>query len=254
MIQEMPVAHPSSTPSGAAYVGAPGFPSENDGPNGFDVSQARSECAPGPYTREMTGLTSGDVYVRYVARSLNAFAKDASDLTSGQFALLYIAARSHLIKPDFDRLASRWKSETALLSNGNAIRMHDAYLEIIGLGPAAVPLILDALAEGDDSPWFWALHAITREDPATENDYGYVQKMSEAWLKWGAARGYRAGSARKMSRICQASSPANMSSQAHALASTTAFPTQLEMVPGGGTLPRTVTGHLTPQEVTNSNR
>lgn len=35
--------------------------------------------------------------------------------------------------------------------------------------------------------WFWALQAITEENPANPKDAGDLRKMSEAWLKWAKA-------------------------------------------------------------------
>ena len=52
-----------------------------------------------------------------------------------------------------------------------------------------VPLILAELATEPDH-WFWALHAITEENPVAPKDSGNVGKMTDAWIKWGRQRGY----------------------------------------------------------------
>ena len=62
----------------------------------------------------------------------------------------------------FFELANRWRDETALLSSVTRTAMHPAYQRIIGMGPAAVPLILRELEQRPDH-WFWALTAITGE-------------------------------------------------------------------------------------------
>lgn len=92
-------------------------------------------------------------------------------------------------KRRFDRLAESWKEETGHLSNITKKCTHPAYQEIIGLGMGAVPLILCDLKSSHDD-WFWALSAITGENPISENDAGKVNKMTEAWLLWGKAKGY----------------------------------------------------------------
>jgi len=65
--------------------------------------------------------------------------------------------------------------------------MHPAYQQIIGMGELAVPLILKEL-EKNGGHWLWALHAITREDPAKEGDD--FDAAIEAWLNWGRDQRY----------------------------------------------------------------
>lgn len=89
----------------------------------------------------------------------------------------------------FARLARKWRAETGFLSSPTKMAMHPAYQEIIGLGQSAVPLLLGKLAS-DPSYWFWALRAITKVDPVPAADRGHMQKMRDAWLKWGKDQGY----------------------------------------------------------------
>lgn len=70
---------------------------------------------------------------------------------------------------------------------------HPAYLRIIGMGRAAVPLILDEM-RSRGGHWFVALAAITGENPIAPDDRGRVRAMTDAWLRWGAGRGYLSGS------------------------------------------------------------
>src|SRR5947209_16333291 len=89
----------------------------------------------------------------------------------------------------FAELAETWRRETAPISSTTELAMHPAYQQIIGMGPAAVPLILREL---EDRPghWFWALKAITGADPVAPEDRGRVRRMARAWLDWAKAQGY----------------------------------------------------------------
>jgi len=89
----------------------------------------------------------------------------------------------------FASLAGTWRRETGMLSSVTDISMHPAYQQIIGLGPAAVPLILRELQRRPDH-WFWALSAITRENPVPPEDAGNVRRMAEAWVAFGRRHGY----------------------------------------------------------------
>ena len=88
----------------------------------------------------------------------------------------------------FESLAHRWREETAVASAPSALFMHSAYQEIIGLGPAVLPLILHDLEE-TRSHWFWALRAITGENPVPKEERGRVDRMAERWLDWGRSKG-----------------------------------------------------------------
>jgi hypothetical protein len=57
------------------------------------------------------------------------------------------------------------------------------------MGPAAVPLILRELERQPDH-WFWALTAITGEDPVRPEDAGNIERMAQAWLALGQEQGY----------------------------------------------------------------
>jgi hypothetical protein len=86
----------------------------------------------------------------------------------------------------FQRLTTQWHQATDTSSSLTAKFGHAAYQQIIGMGPAALPLIL---AELRDRPawWFWALAAIARDDPAAEADTFSAART--AWLDWAAANG-----------------------------------------------------------------
>lgn len=87
----------------------------------------------------------------------------------------------------FGMLAEQWRTETAHLSSIEMIAMHPAYQRIIGMGPDALPLILSELSR-EPEHWFWALYAITGENPVEPKDAGNLAQMAEAWLELGRKR------------------------------------------------------------------
>lgn len=91
------------------------------------------------------------------------------------------------IQLKFRGLVARWKEATGHFSSPNDIAIHPAYQQIIGMGPDALPLIFQELRDRGGN-WYWALKAITGEDPVPETDRGKVQLMKRAWLKWAEDR------------------------------------------------------------------
>jgi len=90
----------------------------------------------------------------------------------------------------FRRLAALWHQDTDFLSSMEESSDHPAYQEIIGLGPAVVPLLLRDL-ELNHTHWFDALQAITGADPVPASTGGNIAKMAEAWIHWAKDQGYR---------------------------------------------------------------
>jgi hypothetical protein len=91
---------------------------------------------------------------------------------------------------EFHSLARTWKQATSHSSSPAAIAMHPAYQRIIGMGPVAIPLILHEL-ETEPHLWFWALKAITGEDPVQPGQRGKIREMAQAWLRWGNEHGFQ---------------------------------------------------------------
>jgi hypothetical protein len=95
------------------------------------------------------------------------------------------------VQPDlarrFGELAAQWRDETFGSSMIQDIVMHPAYQHIIGMGPAALPLLLREMRDSHDY-WFWALTAIAGRDVADgaedEDD------ARTRWLQWGRDQGY----------------------------------------------------------------
>jgi hypothetical protein len=93
------------------------------------------------------------------------------------------------LEEEFRLLVDKWVEETAHLSSPNKQALHPSYQRIIGLGAPALPLILSEL-QRKARFWFWALTAITGEQPVRETDFGNVRAMRDTWLQWGRERGY----------------------------------------------------------------
>ncbi len=87
----------------------------------------------------------------------------------------------------FEELAEVWIDETQFESNLSATFTHEKYMQIIGLGPAAIPFLLQRLP---DEPWRWdgALRFITRLN------VGDSAKSSEetvaAWQDWARSQSF----------------------------------------------------------------
>jgi hypothetical protein len=90
----------------------------------------------------------------------------------------------------FIRLKDEWKSKRGPESSPVNLAMHPAYLKIIGMGQAAIPLLLRELERQPDM-WFLALRSITEEDPVSEEHRGNVKAMAGDWVEWGRESGYQ---------------------------------------------------------------
>lgn len=88
----------------------------------------------------------------------------------------------------FRDLAQRWQKDTEASSSILRMVRHPAYQEIIGMGPAVVPLLLAELKRRPDY-WFAALQQITGENPAPKECAGKLSDVTAAWLEWGKRKG-----------------------------------------------------------------
>jgi hypothetical protein len=80
------------------------------------------------------------------------------------------------LRARFQRLAAEWKERSRYFSNTAQMAMLPSYQRIIGMGWDAVPLILEELQREPDQ-WFWALEAITEENPVPREAAGKVRLM-----------------------------------------------------------------------------
>ena len=92
------------------------------------------------------------------------------------------------LRPRFQRLVAEWKEQARYLSNTAQMAMLTPYQRIIGMGMPAVPLILNELGREPDQ-WFWALEAITEQNPVPAESLGKIQAMADAWVQWGIQQG-----------------------------------------------------------------
>jgi hypothetical protein len=92
------------------------------------------------------------------------------------------------IRERFRRHVTEWKARSRHLSNTAQMAMLEPYQGIIGMGEPAVPLILEELRQEPDQ-WFWALEAITGENPVPADAAGKFRLMAEAWVQWGKDHG-----------------------------------------------------------------
>jgi hypothetical protein len=86
----------------------------------------------------------------------------------------------------FRTLAQRWRSETGHLSIVQQKVMNRTYLEIIGLGQPALPLLLRELRERP-AHWFLALSSIARTNPVRAG--ASFDQAVDDWLAWGREQG-----------------------------------------------------------------
>lgn len=93
------------------------------------------------------------------------------------------------IEQKFYLLKTSWRKETEFLSSINEIAMHPNYQKIIGMGTPVIPLILNEM-RNEPGHWFWALKAISSEDPVPSDLKGKIKEMTIKWLQWGKNRGY----------------------------------------------------------------
>ena len=89
----------------------------------------------------------------------------------------------------FQELADQWENETVLLSNSDEATAHPSHQEIVGMGEAVVPLILERM-QSRGGHWFHALRNITGADPVHPEDRGNVATMQASWLDWGNRNGF----------------------------------------------------------------
>lgn len=89
----------------------------------------------------------------------------------------------------FSNLEKEWKESTLMLSSITEIVMHPSYQQIIGMGPTAIQLIFLSMKR-EFGHWFWALCAITGENPVSIEHRGKIKEMTDDWLDWGQKQLY----------------------------------------------------------------
>ena len=92
------------------------------------------------------------------------------------------------IEDRFVKLRDQWKEESRYLSNTAQMALLWPYQQLIGMGMDVVPLMLAELKREPDH-WFWALEAITGENPVPSKAVGDVGASAQAWVTWGEQAG-----------------------------------------------------------------
>jgi hypothetical protein len=90
----------------------------------------------------------------------------------------------------FSELADEWRATRRRWADVQEMVSHPAYQRIIGMGERAVPFLLGELSTAPNH-WFWALHAITGENPVPAESEGRLHDMAAAWIDWGKRQGYQ---------------------------------------------------------------
>jgi hypothetical protein len=91
------------------------------------------------------------------------------------------------LKSRFSHHFEKWKDESEFESSTERIVLNPSYQKIIGMGPVAVPFILEELRE--NPCWLiWALNAIVDENPVPEEHFGDLETMAKIWVEWGVER------------------------------------------------------------------
>ena len=104
-----------------------------------------------------------------------------------EMGTLATRVRATELRVEFEALRKKWQRDTKHLSLVAKKIIHPSYLRIIGMGEAAIPLLLEALRNKPDH-WFVALSATTNTDPSGPN--ANPIQAREAWIEWGILKGY----------------------------------------------------------------
>lgn len=101
---------------------------------------------------------------------------------------IFQGARQPSLRVRFLALADKWESETRFTSSLRDLISNDSYRKIIAMGAPVVPLLLSKIRDRPQG-WFWALTAITGENPILGEHRGNITEMVRDWLNWGSQKG-----------------------------------------------------------------
>jgi hypothetical protein len=92
----------------------------------------------------------------------------------------------------FQLLMQQWHVERGATSSITEMAMCRSYLQIIGMGQTAIPMILRQIQGEGDEPdmWFVALQILTGVDPVTDPIRGDFKAMANSWIQWAVNAGY----------------------------------------------------------------
>jgi hypothetical protein len=87
---------------------------------------------------------------------------------------------------EFARLANQWRSETAHYAVASRRFAHDSFFDILVMGRAALPLIMEDMRRTRDH-WFPALRAMLKPFDAAKDATTHDEAV-DAWLRWYDSR------------------------------------------------------------------
>lgn len=94
------------------------------------------------------------------------------------------------VAEEFRSLVKQWKEETFFISSSTKLFHHPAYVRIMAMGTAGIPLVLGELQK-NSGRWFYALKFMAGEKgkdvAAGINNY---EDARAAWLEWGYKNNY----------------------------------------------------------------
>lgn len=137
------------------------------------------------YTPEQAGILSS-----LCVQALQLDSEQRANVKATTCTYQYVFVSTHSdAEPRFNELLKQWKSANRSKSLVRDLAMHPAYQQIIGLGKDALPYILRELKRELDH-WFWALEAISGENPVPKSSLGDMEEMARIWLDWGREHEY----------------------------------------------------------------
>lgn len=91
------------------------------------------------------------------------------------------------IEQKFEALSSEWKK----FNGGRSVieYNHAAFMQIVGMGPDVIPILLRRLHEGDGD-WIVAMKYVTGQRVTTPEMRGNFRAIRDAWLRWGLENGF----------------------------------------------------------------
>jgi len=100
-------------------------------------------------------------------------------------------ADARTLEERFREQAEKWDRETAHLSSPTQRFVNPSYQAILGMGNDHREDVIDLLLrdmQQNRREWFWALSYLTHENPIERKDAGKLDKMIDAWVRWGRKR------------------------------------------------------------------
>ena len=101
-------------------------------------------------------------------------------------------ADSLTLEDRFHEQAEKWDHETAHLSSPAQRFLHPSYVAIMGMAQDNRDEVIDLLLRDmrdNHREWFWALSYLTHQNPIDRRDSGKLDKMIQAWVRWGKQEG-----------------------------------------------------------------